>query len=174
MIQQWLGGQLFPMIQGPWLCQAPRSHKKSVHILARQFEMQVLPYGTRRASGGCGSHLPINNLIKPPTINGSSQSLQPLQCSLTLNSGTKCGPTRQRSPKRERAMKSTVVKRSVVLARDKTRASPPLFWRLKSRKDSKAAKPALHVCADAMTSTTEKNPEQGTRSGFTTRCCLNS
>jgi len=52
VIQQWLGGQLFPMIQGPWLCQAPRSHKKSVHILARQFEMQVLPYGTRRASGG--------------------------------------------------------------------------------------------------------------------------
>ena len=167
---------MYPMIQGPWLCQAPRSHKKSVHILARQFEMQVLPYGTRRASGGCGSHLPINNLIKPPTINGSSQSLQPLQCSLTLNSGTKCGPMRQRSPKRERAMKSTVAKRSVVPPSSllETRRERHLFWRLKSRKDSKAAKPALHVCADVMASATEKNPEQGTRSGFTTRCCLYS
>ena len=43
-----------------------------------------------------------------------------------------------------------------------------------SRKDNKAAKTASHVCAGRLALATKMNPEQGTRSGFTTRCCLNS
>jgi len=37
---------------------------------------------------------------------------------------------------------------------------------IESRKDNKAAKTALHVCARVMMLATKRNPEQGTRSGF--------
>ena len=37
---------------------------------------------------------------------------------------------------------------------------------IESRKDNKAAKTALHVCARVMMLATKRNPEQGTRSGL--------